>query len=319
MAPQLIFGTASFGMPKTEFQDAEAVKSLLKTVKELGITRLDTGARYPPTNPGRSEELLGESQCSGFIIDTKVLADTATDGSGELTTEAIVRSANASLKRLQKESVNVLHIHRADPATPLEEQIRGLVDQIAQGHCKEWGVSNVQVPMLEEMLKICERNGWQKPSCYQGVYNLVSRGMEAKLLPLLRKHGIAFNCFQSLAAGFLTGNFVNDKQEGTRFGSDHPLGAVARNFFGGEDLISAMKMFDTAVKAQGFTPIEVAIRWIAYHSSLTDDDGIVVGASKPSQIIDLVGFYHKGSLPDSILPLVDELWNGVKDTRGEIL
>ncbi|KAI0147074.1 putative oxidoreductase [Xylariaceae sp. FL1272] len=319
MAPQLIFGTASFGMPKTEFQDAEAVKSLLGTLKELGITRLDSGARYPPTNPGRSEELIGESQCSDFTIDTKIFTDSASDGSGDLTSEAVVKSANASLKRLQKDSVNVLHIHRADPTTPLEEQIRAFVDQIAQGHCKKWGVSNVPVPMLEEMLEICEKNGWQKPSCYQGVYNLVSRGMEAKLLPVLRKHGMAFNCFQALAAGFLTGNLVNNRQEGTRFGDDHPLGAVARRFFGGDDLMIAMKKFDAEVKAQGLLPVEVAIRWLSYHSSLADDDGIVLGASKPSQIIDIVGLMKRGPLPDSILPLVDELWGGVKGTRGEIL
>lgn len=50
--------------------------------------------------------------------------------------------------------------------------------------------------MLEKMLQLCEQNGWEKPSCYQGPYNLVTRGMEKELLPLLRAHGIAFNAFQ---------------------------------------------------------------------------------------------------------------------------
>lgn len=50
--------------------------------------------------------------------------------------------------------------------------------------------------MLEKMIQICEEKGWQKPSCYQGIYNLVSRGMESKLLPVLRAHGIAFNGYQ---------------------------------------------------------------------------------------------------------------------------
>ena len=104
MAPQLIFGTASFGMDMTEFQDAESVQELLGTLKELGISRLDSAARYPPMNPGRSEELIGEAQklSSGFQIDTKVYTDTQTDGSGDLSVEAVEKSVGDSLKRLHK-------------------------------------------------------------------------------------------------------------------------------------------------------------------------------------------------------------------------
>ncbi len=104
MAPQLIFGTASFGMDMTEFQDAESVQELLGTLTELGISRLDSAARYPPMNPGRSEELIGEARklSSGFQIDTKVYTNTQTDGSGDLSVEAVEKSVANSLKRLQK-------------------------------------------------------------------------------------------------------------------------------------------------------------------------------------------------------------------------
>ena len=104
MAPQLIFGTATFGMDLTDFQDAASVTSLLKTLKELDIHRLDSGARYPPMKPGRAEELIGEAkELSGnFIVDTKVYTDTQKDGSGDLTNEAIEQSLHASLHRLQR-------------------------------------------------------------------------------------------------------------------------------------------------------------------------------------------------------------------------
>ncbi len=104
MAPQIIFGTAAFGMDKTAFQDVQSVKSLLATLKDLGILRIDTGARYPPLKPGRSEELLGEARdiSQDFIIDTKVFTDTKTDGSGDLTPEAISKSADSSLRRLRR-------------------------------------------------------------------------------------------------------------------------------------------------------------------------------------------------------------------------
>ncbi len=104
MPPQLIFGTASFGMDMTEYQDAASVRNLLKTLQELGIRRLDSGARYPPLKPGRAEELIGETtDVSGeFVVDTKVYTDTQKDGSGDLTGDAIEKSIRASLQRLKR-------------------------------------------------------------------------------------------------------------------------------------------------------------------------------------------------------------------------
>ena len=104
MAPQLIFGTASFGMDLTEFQDPASVQDLLKTLQELGIHRLDTGARYPPMKPGRAEELIGETEelSRDFIVDTKVYSNIQTDGSGDLKSEAIEQSMHASMQRLKK-------------------------------------------------------------------------------------------------------------------------------------------------------------------------------------------------------------------------
>lgn len=103
MSPQLIFGTASFGMDMTDFQDAASVQRLLEVLQELGIQRLDSGARYPPLNPGKAEELLGATRklSRNFTIDTKVYTDTQTNGGGDLTSAAIAKSIEASLQRLK--------------------------------------------------------------------------------------------------------------------------------------------------------------------------------------------------------------------------
>lgn len=104
MAPQLIFGTATFGMDLTEFQGAAEVENMLQTLKSLGISRLDTAPRYPPLKPGEAETLLGAAAgLSGdFTIDTKVYTDTRTDGSGDLTSEAIQKSISGSLEKLKR-------------------------------------------------------------------------------------------------------------------------------------------------------------------------------------------------------------------------
>ncbi len=104
MSPQLIFGTASFGMDLTDFQDPASVQNLLESLRDLGVHRLDSGARYPPMKPGRAEELIGETKelSGGFVIDTKVYTNTKTDGSGDLTSKAIESSLQTSLQRLKK-------------------------------------------------------------------------------------------------------------------------------------------------------------------------------------------------------------------------
>ncbi|KAH8166091.1 hypothetical protein CIB48_g2182 [Xylaria polymorpha] len=290
MAPQIVFGTGGLGMDGTAFQHVDSVTHLLRTLQQLGISRLDTAP------------------------------DTTTDGSGDLTLEAVSTSADASLRRLQRpEGVHVLYVHRADPTTPLEEQIQGFVEQIAKGHCKAWGVSNVPPEMLERMLRLCEQNGWPKPSYYQGTYNVISRGMETKLWPILRAHNIKFVAFWAVAAGFLTGKFVNGQHAGTRMGDDNPLGKHIQQMYGSDDVLSAIKTFDTETRALGLTPLEVSIRWVCHHSKLTDDDCVLLGASKVEQVVENMAFIRKGPLSDHVIPLVETLWESVRGTRSEVI
>lgn len=170
MSPQLVFGTGVVGMDGMEFQTSESVTRLLQTLQELGITHLDTAARYPPFNPGQSELLLGQALSgtkADFVVDTKVYTELG-DGSGDLSLTNIQKSVDGSLERLQKPGgVNVLFAHRPDPATPLEEQIQGFVSQVTRGHAKAWGVANHPPETLQKILDLCERNGWEKPAWYQ--------------------------------------------------------------------------------------------------------------------------------------------------------
>ncbi|KAJ4410990.1 hypothetical protein N0V82_009094 [Gnomoniopsis sp. IMI 355080] len=308
-------------MDLTEFQDTDSVKNMLEIVKSLGINRIDTAPRYPPLSPGRAEELLGEVRelAGEFILDSKIYTDTKTNGSGDLSQHSMKLSIDGSLARLKRPHVNVLYSHRPDPTTPLEDQIKNFNEQIAEGHCKAWGISNTPPATLEAILTICEENGWQKPSAYQGDYNLVTRGMENRLLPTLRAHGISFVAFRTLGAGFLTGNAVNNQREGTRMSDDNPLGKAMKKVFDEEVLKQAVKTFDEKVKAHGLSSLEVAIRWIFHHSVLHDDDGIILGASKGVQLQETVSLIWKGALSSPILAVVEDLWAAVQPTRGNVL
>lgn len=117
----------------------------------------------------------------------------------------------------------------------------------------------------------------------------------------------------------MTGKLVNNEHQGTRFGDNNPLGKPVQGLFGAEDLHIAMKQFDAELKPHNMSPIEVAIRWIAHHSSLGDEDGIVMGASKAEQIRQTVSMINNGPLPGEILKIAEELWGALEDTRGEII
>ena len=117
----------------------------------------------------------------------------------------------------------------------------------------------------------------------------------------------------------MTGKLINNEHADTRFGDDHPFGKFAQRLYGAEDLRSAMKNFTAEAKSHNLTPIEVALRWIAHHSALRDEDGIVIGASKAKQVRETVMMIKKGPLPREVLKTAEDLWNAVKGSRGEII
>ena len=117
----------------------------------------------------------------------------------------------------------------------------------------------------------------------------------------------------------MTGKLVNQEHTGTRFDDSNPLGKAAQRLFGAEDLQSAMRKFDAEVRSNGLTPIEVAMRWIAHHSALNDQDGLVVGASKIQQVRETVTMIEKGHLPEQALKAAETLWSAVKVSRGDII
>lgn len=137
--PNIIFGSGSLGSPLIgkNFCAPEQVQELLDQLKALGITRIDSAARYSPGNPGGSETLLGQVRAAdqGFIIDTKIniTNEAAATGFGSLTGPAIAKSLDESFKRLNVDKVNILYFHRSDPQTPVAEQAAEIHKQYQAG------------------------------------------------------------------------------------------------------------------------------------------------------------------------------------------
>ncbi|KAJ5983236.1 hypothetical protein N7481_005335 [Penicillium waksmanii] len=292
--PSTLFGGALIG---TSFTTAAQVQELLDQLQSIGINRIDTAARYSPTSPGSSERLLGEvrAQEQGFTIDTKTSTDGSLkiDGSGSLTAANITKSINDSFSRLHAENVHILYFHRPDPETPIAEQAGEIHRQYLEGRFEKFGLSNFPPDLVTEFIAVCEDKNYVKPSVYQGLYNLLSRESEKTLFPLLRKHGIAFNAYSPLAGGFLTGRATRGDAVGTRYAPEmHRVVADLLNIIDPLEISGA----------------EACLRWLYYHSTLDEKDGVILGASKFSQIVQNMSDISKGPLPEIAVQKIDSLF-----------
>ncbi|KAI0182687.1 putative aldo/keto reductase [Xylaria flabelliformis] len=314
--PIIFYGTTTFGSSHVPaLQDPTFASQFLDSVRSTGISQIDTAARYPPDNHGGSERMLGAIHASdkGFTINTKILF-AGQNSDGTLSKEAVRRSVASSLKRLNIDKIGILYAHCPDNATPLEEQAEALSEQQLLGNCAQYGVSNFPVNMLERFLDICVERGYPLPSVYQGQYNLICRGPEKELIPLLRKHNMSFNAYSPLGGGFLTGNLTTGNAAGTRLGSAY--GAHFTEMYDHPEFHEAIRSLLKVVEPLGIKPTEAALRWIAYHSVLNEADGIILGASKPDQLLANMEDIHKGPLPQVVVDEIMKIGRKVDEMGG---
>ncbi|KAF4810866.1 Aflatoxin B1 aldehyde reductase member 3 [Colletotrichum tropicale] len=298
--PQLIFGTARFG---DKFTNAEQVQLCLDLLKEHHVQVLDTAGRYPAEAQGRSEELIGETKATqqGFQVDTKILAMSA-DHKWELSKQNIQQSVSDSLRRLKIPKIDTLHIHFPDSQTPIEEQASTLDKLYKQGMFAQLGVSNFTASQLIAFIEVCDKHG---------------RGMEKHLLPILREHGIVFNAFRVIAAGFLSGSLTSGSTEGTRFSGDGRIAKYMSALWDKESLHNAQRKLNAAIKDVGITSVEAALRWAYHHSALGQGDGIILGASKESQIESNIKAIGNGPLPETVVAAIEALWEDLRAERED--
>ncbi|KAL9017240.1 MAG: hypothetical protein Q9185_005405 [Variospora sp. 1 TL-2023] len=312
--PEIQFGTGNLG--EGRFATVEAGVAILDTLDACGIKVLDTAAAYPLPAVGASERMLGAVKASDrdFIINTKILMA----GKGSLKKEAINESVQRSLSTLRVPNVNVLYCHAPDTITPVEETAAALHDHWSKGHFKQIGLSNYSAAQVEEFLSTCEKNGWEKPTVYQGHYNAVSRRMEKDLLPLLRRHGIAYVAYSPFAGGFLTGNLsLGNDLTGTRFGEAHYMSPFYKPMYDKPAMHAAIRELHAFLEPRGVTMAEASLRWVFHHSALGPDDALILGVTKLAHIESNMSQIRKGPLTEEIVDMFDKTWDKVADGKGE--
>lgn len=167
--------------------------------------------------------------------------------------------------------------------------------------------------MLAEFVSICDRNGYVKPTVYQGIYNILDRRHEGPVLDIVREHGMQFVAHSPQASGFLAGSLTSGQVEGTRFAEGNIMSMDARRY-DTERHHEAIRFLDNMLKPHGIPKTEASLRWLAFHSKLGPQDAIIFGASKIDQIKQNVAAVAKGPLPDELVAVLDGIWATLQES-----
>lgn len=242
----------SFGYgPATGTQ--EAIK-LLHAAYDAGVTFFDTAEAY---GPFANEELLGEAFAS---FRTKIVIATKfgfREGKTALGTDSrpenIRAVAEASLKRLKTDYIDLFYQHRVDPNVPMEEVAGAVKDLIAEGKVKHFGLSEAGVASIRKAHAV------QPVAALQSEYSLWWREPEKEILPVLQELGIGFVPFSPLGKGFLTGKI----DANTTFVKTDFRNVVPR--FNEENRKANQKLVDLLgeiAKQKEATPAQIALAWL---------------------------------------------------------
>ena len=246
--------SANYGPPA----DKQEMIALIRAAVERGVTFFDTAEVY---GPFVNEELVGEAlapfkgQVSiatkfGFDLDT----ETALRRGGlDSRPEHIKAVAEASLRRLKIDTIDLFYQHRVDPAVPIEDVAGAVKDLIAQGKVRHFGLSEPAAATVRRAHAV------QPVTAVQSEYSLFFRGPEAEMLPTLEELGIGFVPFSPLGAGFLTGKM----DENTRFDSSDFRSRVPR--LSPEALKANMVLVDLlrdVALRRAATPAQIALAWL---------------------------------------------------------
>ena len=285
--------------------DLEASREMVTGFLKTGNCELDTAYVY---NGGSTETILGEIlpglEPDSYEVATKVHPRIT----GRLDRETILMEFNESLRRMKRESVDLLYFHFPDGNTPIDEALETIKELYEQGKIKELGLSNYPAWQVMDIAYKCDKMGCPRPTVYQGMYNALCRNVEPELFPAIRALGMRFYAFNPLAGGMLTGkhHHFKDVPEPGRFAR---LESYRKRYWK-QSYFDAVDEIRKACEAEGIAMAEAAYRWLAFHSCMdaSKGDGILLGASRMEQMMQNMATVGKGQLPQGILDAMNAAW-----------
>jgi len=240
------------------FPDKKEMIALLRTAVERGVTFFDTAEVYGPFT---NEELVGEALApvrDKVVIATKFGFNMNLDGSPgwqglNSRPERIKQVAEASLKRLRTDVIDLFYQHRVDPDVPIEDTAGAVKELIHQGKVKHFGLSEAGAQTIRRAHAV------QPVAALQSEYSLWWRRPEAEIIPLLEELGIGFVPYSPLGKGFLTGK-MDDTTELAKGDFRNTLPRFTPEARKANQAV--VDLLTRIAKDKGATPAQIALGWI---------------------------------------------------------
>jgi aryl-alcohol dehydrogenase-like predicted oxidoreductase len=275
----------------------EESRAVVDRALDLGVTLFDTADSYG--NRGGSEECLGQilgERRKNIVLATKfgLPMDEAKVLSGA-SRRYIMMAAEASLRRLRTDWIDLYQLHTPDPLTPIEETLRALDDLIRQGKVRYVGNSNFAGwQAVEAHWSGLHGNLHRFVSC-QNEYSLLKREIEAELVPAMQACGLGLLPYFPLAAGLLTGKYRREAPlpAGTRFARMQHL---ADRYLTPANWAMVERLEDFCAQ-RGHGLLELAFSWLAARPCVAS---VIAGATKPEQVEQNIGAVRWALTPEDV-------------------
>jgi aryl-alcohol dehydrogenase-like predicted oxidoreductase len=286
LVSELALGTMIFGEDSPRGVPAAEARRLIAAYLDAGGNHFDVADVYAG---GRAEEIVGEATATvrdRIVLTTKVRWPTGGGGNDAgLSRYHVVRSVEASLKRLRTDRIDVLYMHGWDAWTPIEETLRAFDDLVSNGKVLYVGVSNFKAWHVMKGLGLSDGNGWARFVAAQYQYSLVVRDIEGEFLDLCAAEGLGLVAWGPLGGGFLSGKYRKDRRpaeasEGRiaatpdAWEESWARRATDRNW----DIVAAV---GDIASTHDRAPSQVAIAWLLAQPAVAS---VIVGARTTEQL-----------------------------------
>jgi len=283
-------------------------RDMLRTAFDLGITHFDLANNYGPP-AGSAETNFGEHLRRDFkpyrdelLISSKAGYDMwpGPYGQGGGSRKYVLASLDQSLKRMGLEYVDIFYSHRFDPDTPLEETMGALATAVQQGKALYVGISSYSATKTREAAALLRQMG---TPCliHQPSYSMMNRWIEEELLDALEDNGMGCIAFSALAQGLLTNKYLNGVPADARINRPGG-GSFKQDHLSPQNLAHVRALNEMAV-ARGQSLAQMAVAWVLRDKRVTS---ALIGASRPEQIVELVGALKQPDFSAAELAAIDQ-------------
>jgi aryl-alcohol dehydrogenase-like predicted oxidoreductase len=288
MVSELCLGTMIFGEDGPRSTDEATALRMIDQFLDAGGNFIDTADVYAS---GRSEQITGKAlkgKRDRVILATKVRFAMSDDPNKiGLSRHHVIAGCEASLRRLDTETIDLLYVHMWDPITPIEETLRALDDLVTAGKVRYIGVSNFKAWQVMKSLGLSDANGWARFIAAQYQYSLVVRDIEREFLSLFATEGLGQVPWGPLGGGFLSGKYRRgEKPETGRIAvmPDHTEEAWHRRAT--ERNWTITDAVGEIADARGKTTAQIALAWLCTQPTVVAP---IIGARTPEQLEDNLG------------------------------